>query len=99
MEYSDARLIAADGCRSGKTDLIKVSQCKAFSSLLEKLQEEKKDDRERKRCYSRILYDCKHEEVETKLVNTEIVRMANWGDVCEIIDGYFRVKEEEDDAG
>lgn len=36
MEYSDARLIAADECKSGKTDSIKVSQCKAFSFLLKK---------------------------------------------------------------
>lgn len=48
-------------------------------------------------CMTAKLLGMSHEEVETKLVNTEIVRMANWGDVCEIIDGYFRVKEEEDE--
>nr|DAT86497.1 MAG TPA: hypothetical protein [Bacteriophage sp.] len=33
MEYSDARLIAADKHRSGKTDLFKVLWCKAFPFL------------------------------------------------------------------
>ena len=44
-------------------------------------------------CMTAKLLGMSHEEVEKKLVNTEIVRMANWGDVCEIIDGYFRVKK------
>lgn len=50
MEYSDARLIAADGCRSGKTDSIKVPQCKAFSSLSKKKEiGGKKNDKERRK--------------------------------------------------
>lgn len=40
-------------------------------------------------CMTAKLLGMSHEEVESKLVNTEIVRMANWGDVCEIIDGYY----------
>ena len=49
-------------------------------------------------CVAAKLLGMSHEEVERKLVNTEVVKRSRWDEVCEIIDGYFRIKEEEDDA-
>lgn len=48
-------------------------------------------------CMTAKLLGMSHGEVEAKLVNTEIVRMANWGDVCEIIDGYYSHNNKEED--
>lgn len=50
-------------------------------------------------CVTARLLGMSREEVEKKLVNTEMVKHSRWDEVREIIDGYFRVKEEEDDEG
>ncbi len=49
-------------------------------------------------CMTAKLLGMSHEEVESKLINTEIAKMNNWGDVCKIIDGYYSHNngEEED---
>lgn len=49
-------------------------------------------------CVTAKLLGMSREEVEKRLVNTEVVKRFRWVDVSEIIDGYFRVKEGEDDA-
>lgn len=49
-------------------------------------------------CVTARLLGMSREEVEKKLVNTEVVKRSRWNEVCEIIDGYFRIKEKEDDA-
>lgn len=49
-------------------------------------------------CVTARLLGMSREEVERRLVNTEVVKRSRWDEVCEIIDGYFRVKEEEDDV-
>lgn len=49
-------------------------------------------------CVTARLLGMSREEVEKKLVNTEVVKCSRWDEVCEIIDGYFRIKEEEEDA-
>ena len=48
-------------------------------------------------CVTARLLGMSREEVEKRLVNTTVVKHSRWDEVCEIIDGYFRVKEEEDD--
>lgn len=49
-------------------------------------------------CMTAKLLGMSHEEVETKLINTEVVKMNSWADVLEIIDGYYSYnnKKEED---
>lgn len=49
-------------------------------------------------CVTARLLGMPREEVEKRLVNTEVVKRSRWIDVSEIIDGYFRIKEEEGDA-
>ena len=49
-------------------------------------------------CVTAKLLGMSREEVEKRLVNTEVVKRSRWDEVREIIDSYFRVKEEEDDA-
>lgn len=49
-------------------------------------------------CVTAKLLGMSREEVEKRLVNTEVVKRSRWVDVSEIIDGYFRIKEGEDDA-
>lgn len=46
-------------------------------------------------CMTAKLLGMSHEEVEARLVNTKIVKMNNWGDICEIIDGYYSHSDEE----
>ena len=40
-------------------------------------------------CMTAKLLGMSHGEVKKKLINTEVVRTNNWGDVLEIIDGYY----------
>lgn len=47
-------------------------------------------------CVTAKLLGMSREEVEKKLVNTTVVKHSRWDEVREIIDGYFRVKEEEE---
>lgn len=49
-------------------------------------------------CVTAKLLGMSREEVEKRLVNTEVVKRSRWDEVREIIDGYFRVNEEEDDV-
>lgn len=49
-------------------------------------------------CMTAKLLGMSHEEIETRLINTEVAKMNSWTDVLEIIDGYYcyNSKEEED---
>ena len=49
-------------------------------------------------CVTAKLLGMSREEVERKLVNTAVVRRSRWDEVCEIVDGYYRIEEQEDDA-
>lgn len=49
-------------------------------------------------CVTARLLGMSREEAEKKLVNTEVVKRSKWDEVREIIDGYFRTKEKEEDA-
>lgn len=49
-------------------------------------------------CVTAKLLGTSREEVEKRLVNTEVVKRSRWDEVREIIDGCFRVNEEEDDV-
>lgn len=49
-------------------------------------------------CVTARLLGMSREEVEKKLVNTEVVKRSRWDEVCEIIDGYFRIEEKEENA-
>lgn len=49
-------------------------------------------------CVTAKLLGMSREEVEKRLVNTAVVKRSRWDEVCEIVDGYFTIKEEEDDA-
>lgn len=48
-------------------------------------------------CVTARLLGMSREEVEKKLVNTEVVKRSRWDEVCEIIDGYLRIEEQEED--
>ena len=45
-------------------------------------------------CMTARLFGMSREEVEKRLVNTEAVKESRWEEVCEIIDGYYTVNEE-----
>lgn len=45
-------------------------------------------------CMTARFFGMSREEVEKKLVNTEAVKESRWEDVCEIIDGYYTINEE-----
>lgn len=47
-------------------------------------------------CVTAKLLGMSRKEVEEKLVNTTVVKRSRWDEVCEIIDGYFRIKKEEE---
>lgn len=47
-------------------------------------------------CVTAKLLGMSREEVEERLVNTTVVKRSRWDEVCEIIDGYFRIKEKEE---
>ena len=49
-------------------------------------------------CVTAKLLGMSREEVEMRLVNTTVVKRSKWDEVCEIIDGYFRVEEKEENA-
>lgn len=49
-------------------------------------------------CVTAKLLGMSREEVEKRLVNTTVVKYSKWEEVCEIVDGYFRIKEEGGDA-
>lgn len=49
-------------------------------------------------CLTAKLLGMSRKEVEERLVNTTVVKRSRWNEVCEIIDGYFRVKEQDDEA-
>ena len=49
-------------------------------------------------CVTAKLLGMSRKEVEERLVSTTVVKRSRWNEVCEIIDGYFKIKEEEDDV-
>lgn len=49
-------------------------------------------------CMTARLLGMSREEVERRLVNTTVVKHSRWNEVCEIIDGYYRIKEEEEET-
>lgn len=49
-------------------------------------------------CVTARLLGMSREEVEKRLVNTTVAKYSRWDEVCEIIDGYYRIKEEEEEA-
>lgn len=49
-------------------------------------------------CVTARLLGMAREEVEKRLVNTTVAKHSRWDEVREIIDGYFRIKEEEGDV-
>ena len=49
-------------------------------------------------CVTARLLGMSREEVEKRLVNTTVVKRSRWDEVCEIIDGYYRIKEEEEET-
>lgn len=48
-------------------------------------------------CVTAKLLGMSREDVEMRLVNTTVVKRSKWDEVCEIVDGYFRVEEKEED--
>lgn len=49
-------------------------------------------------CVTAKLLGMSRKEVEERLVNTAVVKRSRWDEVREIVDEYFRVKEQEDNA-
>ena len=49
-------------------------------------------------CVTAKLLGMSREEVEMRLVNTTVVKRSKWDEVREIVDGYFRVEEKEENA-
>lgn len=48
-------------------------------------------------CVAAKLLGMSRKEVEERLVNTTVVKNSKWDEVCEIIDGYFRIRKEEEE--
>ena len=49
-------------------------------------------------CVTAKLLGMSRKEVEERLVNTTVVKRSKWDEVREIVDGYFRVEEMEENA-
>lgn len=49
-------------------------------------------------CVTARLLGMPRKEVEDRLVNTAVVKRSKWDEVCEIIDGYYKVKDEEENV-
>lgn len=49
-------------------------------------------------CVTAKLLGMSRKEVEERLVNTTVVKHSKWDEVCEIVDGYFRAEEKEENA-
>ena len=47
-------------------------------------------------CVTAKLLGMSRKEIEERLVNTTVVKRSRWDEVCEIIDGYYRVEKEEE---
>ena len=47
-------------------------------------------------CATAKLLGMSRKEVEERLVNTAVVKRSRWEEVCDIIDGYFRIEKEEE---
>ena len=47
-------------------------------------------------CVTAKLLGMSRKEVEERLVNTTVVKRSRWDEVCEIIDGYYRIEKEEE---
>lgn len=47
-------------------------------------------------CVTAKLLGMSRKEVEERLVNTTVVKRSRWDEVCEIIDGYFRIEGKEE---
>ena len=47
-------------------------------------------------CVTAKFLGMSRKEVEERLVNTPVVKRSRWNEVCDIIDGYFRVEKEEE---
>ena len=48
-------------------------------------------------CVTAKLLGMSRKEVEERLVNTTVVKRSSWAEVCEIIDGYYRIENEEEE--
>ena len=47
-------------------------------------------------CVTAKLLGMSRKEVEERLVSTTVVKRSRWDEVCEIIDGYYRIEKEEE---
>ena len=47
-------------------------------------------------CVTAKLLGMSRKEVEERLVSTTVVKRSRWNEVCNIIDGYFRIEKEEE---
>ena len=47
-------------------------------------------------CVTAKLLGMSRKEVEERLVSTTVVKRSRWDEVCDIVDGYFRIEKEED---
>ena len=47
-------------------------------------------------CVTAKLLGMSRKEVEERLVSTTVVKRSRWNEVCDIIDGYFRIEKEEE---
>ena len=47
-------------------------------------------------CVTAKLLGMSRKEVEERLVNTTVVKRSRWDEVCEIVDGYYRIEKEEE---
>ena len=47
-------------------------------------------------CLTAKLLGMSRKEDEERLANTTVVKHSRWDEVCEIIDGYYRIEKEEE---
>ena len=47
-------------------------------------------------CVTAKLLGMSRKEVEERLVSTTVVKRSRWNEVCEIVDGYYRIEKEEE---
>lgn len=47
-------------------------------------------------CVTAKLLGMSRKEVEERLVNTTVVKRSRWDEICEIIDGYFKIEDKEE---
>lgn len=49
-------------------------------------------------CMTAKLLGMSHKEAEERLVNTALVKRSRWEEICEIVDGYYKVEDEEENV-